>query len=152
MITGMQHVGVCISNLEQSLAFYCNELGLKKVAQFEVPAGGEVAEKILGLPGAQLRVAMVQHGEGSEATVVELIQFLAPPGGKPFPSDFQYHNLGITHIAFKVKGIERMYQELAAKGVKFNSPPVSVETQELGTIKAAYFKDPDGITLELMEY
>lgn len=150
----MQHVGVCVSNLERSLAFYCGELGLKKVAQFEVPDGSEVAkvvDEIMGLPGTYFKAAMVQHGEGGDATVVEMIQYVAPPG-KPFPSDFQYNNIGITHIAFKVKGIEQMYQNLTSKGVKFNSAPRLMEIKEMGTIKIAYFKDPDGITLELIEY
>ena len=111
----------------------------------------KIAKNILGLEGAKLKVAMVQHGEAPEATVVELIEFLSPPG-KLFPSDFQYNNVGVTHIAFKVNDIEGMYQDLAAKGVKFNSPPQSIEAKDLGLIKAVYFKDPDGITLEFMEY
>jgi catechol 2,3-dioxygenase-like lactoylglutathione lyase family enzyme len=150
MITGMQHVGVCVSNLENSLAFYCGTLGLKKQVGFEIEEE-KVSRNILGLPGAKLRVAMVQHGESTEATVIELIQFLSP-SGKGFPDDFQYNNVGITHIAFKVTEIDKMYNDLVGKGVRFNSPVQTVETKELGTIKAAYFRDPDGISLELMEY
>ena len=150
MITGMQHVGVCIRNLERSLDFYCNTLGLTKVAEFEA-ADEKITKNILGLEGAKLKVAMVQHGEAPEATVVELIEFQSPPG-KLFPSDFQYNNVGVTHIAFKVNDIEGMYQDLAAKGVKFNSPPQSIEAKDLGLIKAVYFRDPDGITLEFMEF
>lgn len=150
MILGMQHIGVCISNLEKSLDFYCNTLGLRKVAEFEAD-DEKITKNILGLEGAKLKVAMVQHGEAPDATVVELIQFLSP-SGKPFPKDFQYNHVGVTHIAFKVNEIEKMYQDLAAKGVQFNSPPQSLEAKDFGLIKAVYFKDPDGITLEFMEY
>tara|TARA_B100000315_G_C14416328_1_gene513394 strand:- start:14 stop:466 length:453 start_codon:yes stop_codon:yes gene_type:complete len=150
MITGMQHVGVCVSNLERSLDFYCNTLGLTKVAEFEAE-DEKITKNILGLEGAKLKVAMVQHGEASDTTVIELIQFLTPLG-KSFPSDFQYNNVGVTHIAFKVNEIEKLYQDLVSKGVRFNSPPQSLGTKELGLIKAVYFKDPDGITLEFMEF
>jgi lactoylglutathione lyase len=149
MITGMQHVGVCVSNLEKSLAFYCDTLGLKKIVEFEV-AEEKVTKNILGLPGARLKIAMVQHGEAPDATVIELIQFLSL-SGKGFPEDFQYNNVGITHIAFKVTEIDKIYNDLVNKGVRFNSPVQSVETKELGTIKAAYFRDPDGISLEIIE-
>lgn len=150
MLTGMQHVGVIVSDMEKSLSFYTGTLGLKKRAEFEV-ADEMPIKAILGVSGARMRVAMVQHGEDPEATVVELIEFLTPKG-EPFPTNFRYNNIGITHVAFRVTDIVKIYDNLLKKGIEFNCYPITIDVEGFGVIKAAYFKDPDGITIELMEY
>jgi catechol 2,3-dioxygenase-like lactoylglutathione lyase family enzyme len=50
-----------------------------------------------------------------------------------------------------VKDIERAYGELSARGVEFYSPPRLFELGGYGKIKAVYFSDPDGTTLELLQ-
>ncbi len=51
-------------------------------------------------------------------------------------------------MAFQVEKIDELYQQLKSRGVRFNSPPQIVRDG----VKAAYFHDPDGITLEMVEY
>jgi catechol 2,3-dioxygenase-like lactoylglutathione lyase family enzyme len=51
-------------------------------------------------------------------------------------------------MAFQAENIEDLYQQLKSEGVRFNSPPLLVREG----FKAAYFHDPDGITLEIVEY
>lgn len=144
----MQHVGICVSNMEKTLAFYRDILGLKQVASFEASMP-EVA-KVVEVPNARIKVTMLKSGEGEEETVVELLEYLSPKG-KPFPRDKAMNDVGISHVAFWVKDIDQAYEELKKKGVVFNCPPQSIEVRDLGKIKAVYFKDPEGITLELME-
>jgi catechol 2,3-dioxygenase-like lactoylglutathione lyase family enzyme len=60
------------------------------------------------------------------------------------------NNIGCTHVAFSTENsINELYDDLVGKGVKFYSPPQSIEL-EGEVISFCYFKDPDGITLEFI--
>lgn len=49
-----------------------------------------------------------------------------------------------SHLAFQVDDVDAAYQELAARGI-----PFSVEPRDAGSLRIAFFQDPDGNTLEL---
>ena len=49
-----------------------------------------------------------------------------------------------SHLAFQVDDVDAVYQELAGRGV-----PFSVEPRDAGSLRIAFFQDPDGNTLEL---
>lgn len=51
---------------------------------------------------------------------------------------------GFAHLAFQVEDVDAAYQELVAKGVKFH-----IEPRDMGDIRLAFFRDPDGNELEL---
>jgi catechol 2,3-dioxygenase-like lactoylglutathione lyase family enzyme len=67
------------------------------------------------------------------------------------PCAQQLTSPGITEVAFWVKDIEKTYDELRGQGVEFYSPPQLFELAEYGKVKAVYFWDPDGTTLELLQ-
>ncbi len=70
--------------------------------------------------------------------------------GKKWDPDAPMSNIGCSHIAFATENcIDELYEELVAKGINFISPPQEVE-EEGEVIKFCYFKDPDGVTLELI--
>ncbi len=128
-----------MADLERSKAFYVDLLGLELVREAEL--SGPAIEEIVGLPGAQMKLAFVRKG----AMMLELFQYLSPRGR----SDTAHRrpcDIGLMHVAFEVEGIERVYETLRDKGVRFVSPPRLVRTA-----KAAYLFDPDGITLEIFE-
>lgn len=97
------------------------------------------------MPGATLRLAVFDTGGGE----LELLEYMTPPSpvAKPLP----LNALGAEHVAFRVEGIEQKVKELAAKGVEFLSPIQVVEEGPLAGWHWVYFKDPDGITMELIE-
>jgi extradiol dioxygenase family protein len=59
--------------------------------------------------------------------------------------------LGSHHVGFVVDDIQAKYEELTAKGVHFFSSPNAIDEGVLAGWRWAYFTDPDGITLELVE-
>ena len=81
---------------------------------------------------------------------IELLHFVEPVGteGVPYP---RLTNPGITEVAFWVKDIEKTYLDLRTRGVKFYSAPQLFELEGYGKVKAVYFWDPDGTTLELLQ-
>lgn len=146
-INGIHHACITVTDLEKSKKWYMEVLGLNLVAEFdlETPELG----RGVGMPAAHLLAAMVRWGEGEGATMIELMQYLNPVGKKYDPNT-PMCNIGCTHVAFATENaIDALYEEFVAKGVKFYSPPQPVDVGG-AVVKFCYFKDPDGITLELI--
>jgi catechol 2,3-dioxygenase-like lactoylglutathione lyase family enzyme len=57
-------------------------------------------------------------------------------------------DFGLTRFALQVKGIHDICQRLAAAGVRFNCPPQNLRPGAWAT----YLKDPEGNTVELVQY
>ncbi len=140
MIRAMHHTGMCVRDMERSLAFYRDLLGMEVTIDSRIT--GPDIEKIMGLEGVDVRRVYL-YGYGGR---VELFEY-ASPVGKAFPEDFGVNDVGISHIAFEVENLQGLYEELSAQGVRFNNPPLPVK----GRGMVCYLKDPDGITLELLE-
>jgi catechol 2,3-dioxygenase-like lactoylglutathione lyase family enzyme len=144
----VHHVGITVSDLERSVAFYHDLLGLA----FVVPPtpwfeGSDLARGLGVTPPVALRVALFEVGDGE--TWFEILQYRTPPSSttRALPQS----DIGAAHVAFHVEDIAATYDELIAKGVEFNSPPNTVDDGPLAGWRWAYFKDPDGHTMELVE-
>ncbi len=140
MITGVHHFSFTVSNLEESILFFCDILGLKATPIRE--ATGPNLEKTLKLPGASIRIINLTTPDNR---TIELIEYRAPKGQK---IDLKTCNPGVAHIGFMVDNIERMYEDLSVKGVQFNNAPIR---RPDGSSGVCYLKGPDGITLEFVE-
>jgi len=106
----------------------------------------EDVQRIVGIPGAHLRISLVQVPDNKN---IELIEYVKPKGKK---LDLKTCNTGVAHLAFAVDDIQKMYDDLSKKGVKFNNPPVLVPGNDgKGRWAVCYLKGPDDITLELIE-
>lgn len=143
---GIFHTGITVSSLDRSVGFYRDALGFELITEPTQAFSGEELSKGVGVPGASLRLAIFKVGQGT----LELLEYITPksPVDKPMPPN----TLGAMHVAFRVKNIEETVKELKAKGIKFHTPPNVVNDGPLQGWKWAYFSDPDGITLELVEY
>jgi catechol 2,3-dioxygenase-like lactoylglutathione lyase family enzyme len=144
-IIGIHHTGLHVRDIEASVRFYTELLGLQLVARREAK-GGYVTE-IVGYPGAEMRFAFVQHPDGGP--LIELIQYVNP-GGQPI--DTATCNPGTAHVCFQVSDIFPIYERLKAAGVSFKSDgPVAITEWVNQGGYAIYLTDPDGITLELLQ-
>ena len=59
-----------------------------------------------------------------------------------------FYTIGASHVAFTVQDIEKLYQDLSKKNIKFNAPP---QKSPDGLVKVTFCKDPDGTPIELVE-
>lgn len=139
MISGIQHTGIGVKDMDRALAFYRDTLGLK--VRFDLEASGEQMETIVGLKGAKARIVMLEVGDQS----IELFQYMSPEG-KPFPSDHRQCDAGVIHFALQVTNLDDLYKDLKSKEVNFYSEP-----QQLPGAKVVYLRDPEGVTVELIE-
>ncbi len=154
------HVNVCVRDLDRSLKWYQEVLGMKIV---EGPFAGEGPEQRgigLGAEAAgvdsetevKIRGAFLRWGDDEREAMIDLLEFVnPPPTGRPYET---LHNVGIARIALGVKDIDEAYRDLMSKGVEFITPPVSVSNVEgandlLAGISYCCFYDPDRTILEL---
>ncbi len=142
MILGTRHTGIVVRDLEISLKFYRDILGLSvwKRAKEE----GSFIEKIVGLSGVSLEWVKMQAPDGS---LVELLQYHSHPDAQPFEKT-PSNRLGCSHIAFTVDNLEEVYNLLHQHGYHCNSSP---QVSPDGKVKVLYSYDPDGIIVELVE-
>jgi len=144
MLKSFFHTGFVVKDLEKSVDFYTNVLGMRIAARTE--REGEFINQVLAFPDAHIKGAFVDKGEGHQ---LELIQYINPASG---PGGIARNDLGATHLAFYVEDIDKFYEDTRDRGLRFNNPPASLaEGQRNLKRKALYAQDPDGNWLEFVE-
>jgi len=145
MIIGQVHTGITVTNLEKSIAFYRDILGLT-LTKVE-PERSTRGEK-LGVPGAVIQLAVLEYAEGCS---VELIEYKTPPSPGEYAPPINMP--GSVHIAFKVDDIAAQIKKMEAHGVSFigGPEPCVIDEGPIAGWKWIYFKDPDGTNLEFIE-
>lgn len=145
MITGVVHSGISVSDLQRSIKFYHEILGMELLKM--EPVRKSRGDK-LGVPGAEIQLAVIGI-PGTEETF-ELIQYMKP--SPMFGYGVPVNTLGCVHIAFRVDKIDEMVRILKEKGVQFCSETYEeIQDGPIAGMKWIYFKDPDGTNLELIE-
>ena len=141
----MHHVGITVKDLDASVRFYHDILGLQFSSEPSPWFEGEELGKAVGVPGGALRQVSLLLGD----TEFELLQYKSPPSEttKPLLSN----NIGASHVAFRVDDIRATKAELEAKGIEFFSDVNEVDEGVLAGWRWVYFEDPDGYPLELVE-
>ena len=141
MITGMEHVALSVANLDRSIAFYSDILGMKMVRVIE--SGPEMPlGKIVGMEGATARIAHLE----SRGMMLELFEYTSPRG-EPTTPDRRQADHGFIHAGFTSTDARADYTVLASKGVHFLSDPVEYRPG----VWVVYFTGPDGEVCELRQ-
>lgn len=148
MIGRIYHVGLTVSDLGQSLVFYRDILGLE--FQGEILMVGEETDRLFNMKNCQARIAYLNGSKNIEVPPVELIQFI---GHKTNKVQSDLFTTSISEVCFYTDDIDAVYERLIENQVECLSEPQFFDftSQGFGKSKAFYFKDPDGIILELMQ-
>jgi lactoylglutathione lyase len=149
MILSTWHTSFTVADLERSIRFYRDELGLELVHEQE--QSNEYTRIFVGYPDAHLRVAQFALAASADnprsGHIIELVQYLAPVGEPVHPERYQP---GAAHLAFQVDDTHALYERLLAKGVHFISEPVAITAGINAGGATVYLEDPDGNTLEFV--
>jgi catechol 2,3-dioxygenase-like lactoylglutathione lyase family enzyme len=143
-MASLLHTGLTVRDLDRSLAFYRDTLGMEVVIEQEKQGG--YLEAIVGYPGAHVRMAHLAFpGDGHR---IELFQYLEPEGrGEPS----EPRDIGLTHVCLVVDDLGPLVERLREAGADFYSDPVEIDTGANAGGLGVYLRDPDGITLELFQ-
>ena len=122
------HTMVRVADIDRSLDFYCNKLGLVEIRRTESEAG-RFTLVFLATPADQ------EAGKSNQAPLLELTYNWGPEnyqGGRNF-----------GHLAYAVDNIYDLCQSLMDNGVTINRPPREG--------RMAFVRSPDGISIELLQ-
>lgn len=137
----LRHAGIVVGDMDRSLGFYRDLLGLKVKSQKS--ESSQYIDAICGTKGAELTTVKLAAQDGS---LIELLCFGSRKDRKV--SAGKLDDIGLTHISFTVDDAENEYRRLAASGIEFNSKP---QVSPDGYAKVVFCKDPDGVFVELVE-
>ena len=131
MITRLDHIGIAVHSIEDTLPIYTQLLGLKLVKLEDAKQHG-------------IKAALLAVGE----TNIELIEPLDKES--PISKFLEKRGQGIHHIAFKVDNIEKSLDELKAKGVALidKKPRIGFEG---GKIAFLHPKSTGNVLIELCQ-
>lgn len=140
IVTGYRHTGIIVADMEKSLHFYRDLLGLEVIQDFT--DSSQYINTITGLKNGTAHFIKLKTADG---IVIELLEYLTHP--TKFVKQ-KIYNVGLCHLALRVDNIKKSYQSLMKKGIKFVSPPV---LSSEGIAKVCFCFDPTGIRVELVE-
>lgn len=131
-LSHIEHIGIAVKNLDETIKFYQEVLGLKCYAI------EEVADQ-------KVKTAFFQIGE----TKIELLEATDPQG--PIGKFIEKRGEGIHHIAFAAKGLESSLEELKSKGIKLIDEKLRRGAEGLN-IAFLHPKTTFGVLTELCEH
>jgi catechol 2,3-dioxygenase-like lactoylglutathione lyase family enzyme len=143
-VESVVHPVVTVADMERSLAFYRDLLGM--TVTFDGDVDPAFYTRLSGLPDPDLRTVLVTCPDGGE---IELIEYRRPRGSTT--NERRFIDVGHSFITLRVRDIEAAVAELAGAGV-----PVVAEVARLGlasggAMQAVYLAGPDGEHICLIE-
>lgn len=139
-ITRVNHTGISVGDIDRSLRFYRDLLGLKLVFDSDVDDIGPL-NAVVGMDQARGRVVWLMAGD----TMIELWQWNHPQG-RDLPEDYRPADRGVTHFALQTDDVDELYERVVGAGYHANTRPL-----DLGLHKTTYIRGPDGEIIEILE-
>jgi lactoylglutathione lyase len=147
-VTGFFHAGVTVSDMERSLTFYRDVLGLEVVSDNRT--GGDHAQRIWALPEVRPEAvrAIFLSVPGSDARI-ELFEF---SGIERHPASSRPMDFGAGHFCLYTDDAEALHARAVAAGFTSRSGEVvAIEQGPHAGVRAAYLIDPDGYHVEIIQ-
>ena len=145
---GVSHIAICVADLEKSLEFYRDKLGLvvkMHTTQDMAQRPGAESAEMYERPRRARTVANVYFDDpDSPQPFLVLTSHPAEEiGGEPIKLDQK----GISHISFGVSNVKAYSEELIAKGVPL-AGTMEDFTDDTGNVRTIFVYDPDGILVQ----
>lgn len=128
MLRGFEHIGMTSGNLDATIHFYCDLLGLRLVLRKAQPKG---------------ELAFLDAGGG-------MLEIFAPAADIARSRDVPPHEAGMRHMTFAFDDIGALVAQLAEAGVDIIEAPRAAHNLEMFK-RVAFVRDPDGMVVELAE-
>ena len=139
-MTTHNHVGLTVSDLDRSAAFYRDVVGMEEASRND-SIGGDWFDQLTNNKGARFRVVHLTLG----ALTLQLVEYLAA-GGDALA--LHHKHVGNPHLCFNVDDLDAKRRLVEARGDGgFVSPVVNLAG---GRSRSFYVADPDGVLVEFI--
>ena len=160
MFTGVNSVGIGVSDMEKALEFYGNRLGFAQVLfDYSGPLPG--MEKVTGKPNTRARVVTLKNCNTGPLGLgmLKLVQLLPPDKAEPCTvvKSTLWGDVGLLEVCFNTRvSTEQVFAKLWKDGIRTVVAPVgaSFSSSSYGTVnnRFAYIEDEDGGLVELIDW
>ena len=146
-IRGVSHVAVGVRDMDRSLAFYRDVIGLKvRFDETEEFGGGSSGR----FPTIQRRGVYLEYGAAGDDSFIVLDQQL---GRDPFGEPAQLFQVGIHHFGFWVDDIDAIAERARAGGHEILTGPGDADSKTYGeapgkVVRSMFLYDPDGNSVQ----
>lgn len=142
MTISFSHLGICVSDLDRSLRFYCEGLGFEPTASHRV---GKEFAALMELEGVELESRMIAR----DGVTIELLGYLCPEplgegGRRPM------NQLGLTHLSLRVDDVDTVASTIGQFGGTVVADTRTTFDLAGHPLDFVYCTDPDGVRIELM--
>jgi len=144
-LKGVHHIGLTVRDLEESIRFYRDILGMTVVRRRRIQE--DYVSQQTGFDGVTLDAASL-HIRAGVSPSIEIVQYVSHAGEPAVPST---NRPGTSHLCLTTDDLRAAHRTLSAQGVRFKSDPVHITAGPNTGGLVAYFLDPDGYTLELFQ-
>jgi lactoylglutathione lyase len=143
MTLSFSHLGICVSDLERSLRFYCDGLGFEQVAAHQI---GQEFAALMEVEDVALESRMLRR----DGVTIELLAY-THPGSVGDGQRRPMNRLGLTHLSLRVDdvdGVAATIEGLGGTVVQGTRTTMDMPGLHLDFL---YCTDPDGVRIELMD-
>jgi catechol 2,3-dioxygenase-like lactoylglutathione lyase family enzyme len=144
---GIDHVGLTVGDLDRSLAFWRDALGLALISRGVETS--PVLARLLRRDRVEIEVADLDAGDGR---VIELIRYVTPAGREVRAEPY---DPGSTHVAIRVDDLEATVARLratASRSISSSAVRLDAPGTRWDGATCYYLADPDGIFVELIQH
>ena len=145
---GVSHIAVCVADLDRSLHFYRDLLGLTvrlHTTQDMARRPGAESAEMYRMPRESRTVANVWFDDPD--TTQPFLVLTSHPGSQVDGVPIKLDQIGISHISFEVEDVRACAEELMARGVPL-AGTLDDFTDEEGVMRTFFVYDPDGILVQ----
>ncbi len=145
LFLGIDHTAIVVADTDASLRFYRDLLGMRVAGESE--NYGTEQEHLNNVFGARLRITPLRSSGGPG---IELLEYLAPRDGRPFPLDEHANDLVHRQTMLVTHDADSAARQLGSTKIQFVSyGVVANQNGQLGFSKAFVVRDPDGHAVEI---
>jgi catechol 2,3-dioxygenase-like lactoylglutathione lyase family enzyme len=145
-MNGVSHIAIGVRDMERSLRFYRDLLGLEvRYDQMQPIGGGGTASLYANPEKGKRRAVHLHYGKGEGAGFIVLTEMPGGTSGEAIKLD----QVGISHFSWSVDDLRAIFEKLEQAGVKVLVPPYETELSGGHKYLTCLFEDPDGIIVQL---
>jgi glyoxylase I family protein len=142
-VQAFSHVGICVSDLERSVAFYTEGLGFERAESHTI---GPEFGRLMEVDGVELRSQFLRRDGAS----IELLHFESP-GSTGDDTRRAMNELGHTQLCVRVTAVDAVAKRLVGLGgAVHRGTRTTFGEPGPGALDFVYCTDPDGVRIELM--